>query len=80
MDQVVVIDGGERVIWNCVERYRTRLACGKLRYCVGNSAVLIVLEKLKRLVIQPTQTSKDNRKAHKMNAKNVKEGRNASSL
>lgn len=34
-DHVIVIDGGEKAIWDSVERYGLNLPPGNLRYCVG---------------------------------------------
>lgn len=74
-DHVFVIDRGKRVMWHCAERYKIRLVRGKLRYCVGDSPVLIGMRELNILVVQPTQKGKKRRKFHKMNDKKVKERR-----
>lgn len=68
---VVATNGGKRVIWDCMERYEIRLSPGKLRYQVGDAAVLIGVKELKKWVVHPAQTSKKRRKPHKMNAKKV---------
>lgn len=80
VDHVVVIDRGERAIWDCVERYGIWLSHENFRYCVGYSAATIEVEELKRFVARPTQASKKCRKGQEMNAKKVKEKRQASRL
>lgn len=75
VDHVVVVDGGRKLIWDCVERYGIRLAPGMLSYCVGDSARLEGVKELKKFEEQPVKKSGKKRKAHKMSVEKVMERR-----